>query len=388
MVGWHHWLDGREIEQAPGVGDGRGSLACYSPWSHKELDMTEQPNWTELTLCDPMDSCMPGFPAHHQLPELAQTHIHWVSDAIQPSGPLLLLPSIFPSVRVFSNGLGLLTRWPEYWSFSFCISPSSEYSGSISFGMDWLDLAIQGTLCPIFLLPNCLICCYTVLWNFFKNKFLLEYNWFTMYCTLQWICSAYTYIHSFPNSFSIQVITEYWIEFPGIPSRSLLVINIQYCVDVRISLLIDLCPSSNFFYILWLYFCFLNRFTCMVVFFFFFFFLRFPKETVSCNIYLSVYCFICHFYLVLFKSPRSLLGGAVVKNLPANARNGQRSGLSPGIGKILQRRKWQSSPVLLPGKSHGQRSLVGHSPWGCQGVGHDWAQLTFIAVFYISFFFI
>ena len=69
------------------------------------------------------------------------------------------------------------------------------------------------------------------------------------------------------------------------------------------------------------------------------FFLRFHKETVSCNIYLSVYCFICHFYLVLFKSPRSLLGGAVVKNLPANARNGQRSGLSPGIGKILQRRK-------------------------------------------------
>ena len=59
----------------------------------------------------------------------------------------LLLPSIFPSIRVFSNELTLLIRWPKYWSFSFSISPSNEYSGLISFGMDWLDLlAVQGTL--------------------------------------------------------------------------------------------------------------------------------------------------------------------------------------------------------------------------------------------------
>ena len=101
-----------------------------------------------LTLCDPMDCRMPGFPFHHQLLEqLTQTHIHQVGDAIQPCHPLLLLPSIFPSIRVFINELFLRIRWPEYWSFSFSISPSSEYSGLISFKINWLDLlAVQGTL--------------------------------------------------------------------------------------------------------------------------------------------------------------------------------------------------------------------------------------------------
>ena len=76
--------------------------------------------------------------------------VHRVSDAIQPSLPLsslLLLPSIFPSIRVFSNESVLHIRWPKYWSFSFTISPSNEFSGLISFRMDWLDLlAVQGTL--------------------------------------------------------------------------------------------------------------------------------------------------------------------------------------------------------------------------------------------------
>ena len=101
-------------------------------------------------LCDPMDCSTPGLPFLHQLPELAQTHVHHVSDAIQPSHPccpLLLLPSIFPSIRVFSNESALHIRWPKYWSFSFSISPSNEYSGLISFRMDWLDLlAVQGIL--------------------------------------------------------------------------------------------------------------------------------------------------------------------------------------------------------------------------------------------------
>ena len=95
-----------------------------------------------------MDCSTPGFPVHHQLPELAQTHVHWVGDAIQPSHPLssLLLPSIFPSIRVFSNESALPIRWPKYWSFSFSINPSSEYSGLISLRIDWLDLfAVQGT---------------------------------------------------------------------------------------------------------------------------------------------------------------------------------------------------------------------------------------------------
>ena len=103
-----------------------------------------------LTLCDPMDCSMPGLPVHHQLPELAQTHVHRVSDAIQPSRsllPLLLLPSIFPSIGVFSSESVLHIRWPKYWSFSFNISPSNEYSGLISFRIDWFDfLAVQGTL--------------------------------------------------------------------------------------------------------------------------------------------------------------------------------------------------------------------------------------------------
>ena len=99
------------------------------------------------TLCDPMDCSTPGFPVHHQLQELAQTHVHWVGDATQPSHPLLLLPSIFPRIRVFSNESALHIRCPKYWSFSFSISPSNEYSGLISFRIDWLDLlAVQGTL--------------------------------------------------------------------------------------------------------------------------------------------------------------------------------------------------------------------------------------------------
>ena len=101
------------------------------------------------TLCEPMDSSSPGFPVHHQLLQFTQTYIHWVGDAIQPShllSSLLLPPSIFPSIRVFSNESVLRIRWPKYWSFSF-ISPSNEYSGSIFFRMDWLDLlALQGTL--------------------------------------------------------------------------------------------------------------------------------------------------------------------------------------------------------------------------------------------------
>ena len=97
-----------------------------------------------------MDSSMPGFPVYHQLLELTQLHVHRVNDAIQPSHPwypLPLLPSIFPSTRVFCNESLFHIRWPKYWSFSFSISPSNEYSGLISFRKVWLGLlADQGTL--------------------------------------------------------------------------------------------------------------------------------------------------------------------------------------------------------------------------------------------------
>ena len=97
------------------------------------------------TLCDPMGCSIPGFPVHHQLLELAQTHVYWVRDAIHPSYPmssLLLLLSIFPSIRVFSKESVLPIRWPKYWSFSFSISPSDEQPGLISFRVDWLDLLV------------------------------------------------------------------------------------------------------------------------------------------------------------------------------------------------------------------------------------------------------
>ena len=93
---------------------------------------------------------MPGLPVHHQLPESTQTHVHWVgnvSSYLILCHALLLLPSIFPSIRVFSNESTLHMRWPKYWSFSFSISPSNEHTGLISFRMNWLDLlAVQGTL--------------------------------------------------------------------------------------------------------------------------------------------------------------------------------------------------------------------------------------------------
>ena len=106
------------------------------------------------TLCNPMDCSMPVLPVHHQLPKFAQT---MSIESVMPSNhlilfhPLLLLPSIFPSIRVFSNESVLHVRWPKYWSFSFSISPSNECSGLISFRIDWFDLlavqeseAIQG----------------------------------------------------------------------------------------------------------------------------------------------------------------------------------------------------------------------------------------------------
>ena len=101
-----------------------------------------------LTLCNPMNHSTPGLPVHQQLPEFTQTHVHRVSDAIQPSHPLLslLLPLIPPSIRVFSNESTLPMRWPKYWSFRFSIIPSKEIPG-LMFRMDWLDLlAVQGTL--------------------------------------------------------------------------------------------------------------------------------------------------------------------------------------------------------------------------------------------------
>ena len=122
------------------------SKTSYTTW---ELQFTSVAQSCP-TLCDPINRSTPGLPVHHQFLEFTQTHVHRVSDAIQPSHPLSS-PSppvpIPPSIRVFSNESTLCMRWLKYWSFSFSISPSKEIPGLISFRMDWLDLlAVQGTL--------------------------------------------------------------------------------------------------------------------------------------------------------------------------------------------------------------------------------------------------
>ena len=106
-----------------------------------------------VSLCDHMNCSTPGLPVHHQLSESTQTHVHRVSDAIQPSHPLspprhtllLLLPSIFPIIRIFSNESALHIRWPKYWSFSFNISPSNKHPGVVSLRWTrWISLQSKG----------------------------------------------------------------------------------------------------------------------------------------------------------------------------------------------------------------------------------------------------
>ena len=102
------------------------------------------------TISDPRNCSTPGCPVHHQILELEQTHVHW---SVRPSNhlilchSLLLLPSIFPSLRVFSNESIFPIRWSKYWTFNFSISPSNEYSVMISLRIDWFELLeVQGTL--------------------------------------------------------------------------------------------------------------------------------------------------------------------------------------------------------------------------------------------------
>ena len=129
-------------------------MSAHSSILDWKLLWTEEPqsvSWVSQlcpTLCDPIDCSMPGLPVHHQLLEFVQSHVHWVSDAIQPSHPML---SLSPSTFNLSQHQGLfkwLFKWvsflrirsPKDWSFSFNIIPSNEHPGLISFRIDWLDL--------------------------------------------------------------------------------------------------------------------------------------------------------------------------------------------------------------------------------------------------------
>ena len=128
-----------------------------------------------------MHCSTPGLPVHQQLPELIQTHAHWVSDTIQSFYPLLslLLPSsIFPCIRVVSKESALHIRWPIYWSFSFSIHSSNEYSGLISFRIDWLGLfAVQGTLKSLLQHHNWKASVFGAQFSLWANSHILHDYW-------------------------------------------------------------------------------------------------------------------------------------------------------------------------------------------------------------------
>ena len=119
-------------------------------WYLSTLQFSSVESLSRVHLCDPMNRSTPGLPVHHQLrtsPKLMCIESVMTSNHLILCGPLLLLPPIPPSIRVFSNESTLRMRWPKYWSFSLSISPSNEHPGLVPFRMDWLDLlAIQGTL--------------------------------------------------------------------------------------------------------------------------------------------------------------------------------------------------------------------------------------------------
>ena len=142
MVGWHHRFSG-EFEQTPGDSGGQRSMVCNSPlllFSHPGVSDSAT-SWTAV--CQASLS----FTISLSLLKLRSIESMIPSNHLILCHPLLLLPSIFPSIRVFSKESAFCIRWSKYWSFSFNISPSSEHPGLISFRMDWLDLlAVQGTL--------------------------------------------------------------------------------------------------------------------------------------------------------------------------------------------------------------------------------------------------
>ena len=155
-----------------------------------------------------MDCSTPGFPVPHHLPELAQAHVHWVGDAIQPSCPLLsllLLPSIFPSIKVFSNELALPIRWPKYWRFSFSISPSNEYSGLTCKSHHWYFSNVTWSffffplICNVFLLSA-----NNIRYSFLTFCFIWD---FSFRYTAKWLSCTHRCIDSPQNSTPNQAAT-------------------------------------------------------------------------------------------------------------------------------------------------------------------------------------
>ena len=127
------------------------------------------------TVCDPSDCSMTGLPVPHYLSEFAQVHVHGVSDAIQSSHPLsslLVLPSIFPSIRIFSRESACCIRWPKYWSSSCSITPSNGSTGFISYRIDWFEfLSVQRTLKTLLQHHSSKA---SILWHIKKGFFMVQ----------------------------------------------------------------------------------------------------------------------------------------------------------------------------------------------------------------------
>ena len=219
--------------------------------------------------------------------------------------PLLLLPSIFPSIRVFSNESALRIRWPKYWSLSFNTSPSNEHPGLISFRMDWLDLlAVQGTL-----------------------KSLLQHH------------------SSKPSILQGSAFFLVQLSHPYMTTGKTIALARWTFVGKVMSLLFNM--------LFRLVITFLPRSMYLL------------KELLKQKSYLKkndnffwMGCIITCFY----GASQVVL---VVKNPPAVQEN-RRYGSDPSVRKIPWRRKWQPSTAFFPGESHVQRNLAGYSPWGCK----------------------
>ena len=298
-----------------------------------------------------MDCSAPGFHVHHQLPKLAQTHVHQVGDAIQPSHPLLSpSPPVFnlSQNQVFPNESVLRIRWPKYWSFSVSISPSSEYLGLISFMMNWLDLlAVQKTLKSLLQNHSSKT---SVLWHSALFRVQLSHPYMTTGKIIA--LTRWTFVGKV-ISLLFNMLSRLVITFLPRSQHLNFMATVTICSDFGVPQN-KVCPLfplfSHLFAMKW--------------------WDQMPWSSFS----------ECWVLSQLFHSPLSLSsrGSLVLCFLPSLVlwNNTVVDHYSNTVGHdwvtslslftfMHWRRKWQPTPVFLPGKSQRRRSLVGCCLWGC-----------------------